>query len=85
MPSYDYCCEVTGEVIEVRHRMSEQVATWGELCALAGIETGATPPDAPVRKLITGGQVVRSSSLGDAAAPACSSGPCCGGGMCGID
>lgn len=85
MPSYDYRCEANGAVVEVRHRMSEQVTTWGELSALAGIETGETPPDAPVKKLITGGQVVRSSSLGDAAAPACSSGPCCGGGMCGID
>jgi hypothetical protein len=85
MPSYDYRCETTGEVVEVQHRMSEQVSTWGELCALTGMDTGATPVDVPVKKLITGGQVVRSSSLGDAAAPACSSGPCCGGGMCGID
>ena len=85
MPSYDYRCETTGEVVEVRHRMSEQVRTWGELCALAGMDAGTTPADAPVSKLITGGQVVRSTSLGEAAAPACSSGPCCGGGMCGID
>jgi predicted nucleic acid-binding Zn ribbon protein len=85
MPTYDYRCEANGAVVEVRHRMSEQARTWGELCALAGIDTGETPADAPVKKLITGGQVVRSSSLGDAAAPACSSGPCCGGGMCGID
>ncbi len=85
MPSYDYRCEANGEVVEVRHRMSERVATWGELCTLAGIDTGVTPANALVQKLITGGQVVRRSSLGDAAAPACSSGPCCGGGMCGID
>ena len=65
--------------------MSEQVHSWGELCALAGIEPGDTAPGAPVEKLITGGQVVRSSSLGDASAPACSNGPCCGGGMCGFE
>jgi len=64
--------------------MREQLRTWGELCALASIDPGDTAPDAPVDKLITGGQVVKSSSLGDAAAPPCSSGPCCGGGMCGI-
>lgn len=85
MPSYDYRCEANGEVVEIRHRMSEQVSTWGELCALAGVDTGATPVDAPVIKLITGGQVVRRSSLGDADAPTCSSGPCCGGGLCGIN
>lgn len=65
--------------------MSEQVHTWGELCALAGIEPGDTAPDTPVEKRITGSQVVRSSSLGDATAPACGGGPCCGGGMCGLE
>ena len=84
MPSYDYRCPVNGQVIEVKHRMTEHVQDWGELCALAGIATGDTPADAPVEKLITGGQVVRSSSLGDAAAPPCSSGPCCGG-VCGLN
>lgn len=85
MPTYDYHCEANGQIVEVRHRMSEHLATWGELCALAGIEPGQTPTDAPVEKLITGGQVVRRSSLGDAEAPACSSGPCCGGGVCGLE
>jgi len=65
--------------------MRERLATWGELCALAGLEPDPTPPDAPVERLITGGQVVRSSSLGDAAAPPCASGPCCGGGRCGLE
>ncbi|MEQ8497461.1 MAG: regulator, partial [Gammaproteobacteria bacterium] len=37
MPTYDYHCHANGRVVEVRHRMSEQVGTWGELCALAGI------------------------------------------------
>ena len=84
MPSYDYRCNANGRVVEVKHPMREQLLTWGELCALAGIDPGDTAPDAPVEKLITGGQVVKSSSLGDAATPPCSSGPCCGGGMCGI-
>jgi hypothetical protein len=55
------------------------------LCELAGIDVGDTQADAPVRRLATGGQVVKSSSLGQASAPACNTGPCCGGGMCGIN
>ena len=84
MPTYDYRCDANGQVVEVRHRMSERLRTWGELCALTGLEPGPTPPDSPVERLITGGQVVRSSSLGDQAAPPCASGPCCGGGSCGF-
>jgi hypothetical protein len=85
VPTYDYRCEFNGQVVEVNHRMSERVSTWGELCALARLEPGDTPLDSPVAKLITGGQVVRSSSLGESAAPPCASGPCCGGGVCGME
>lgn len=83
MPSYDYRCQANGRVVEVRHGMSESVATWGELCARAGIDLGATPADSPVERLISASQVVRSASLGSA--PPCASGPCCGGGGCGFD
>ena len=84
MPTYDYRCEFNGQVIEVKHGMNMHVSSWGELCSLAGIESGDTPLDSPVEKLITGGQVIRSSSLGDNTPPPYASGPCCGGGMCGI-
>ncbi len=84
MPTYDYVCETNGKVVEVRHRMSELLSTWGELCEQSGMQPGDTPADAPVHKLATGGQVVKSSSLGEGAPP-CASGGCCGGGMCGID
>jgi hypothetical protein len=84
VPTYDYRCDFNGKVIEVKHPMNERALTWGELCAIAGLDTGDTPLDSPVEKLITGGQVVRRSSLGDSAAPPCASGPCCGGGMCGL-
>ena len=83
MPTYDYRCAVNNRTVEVKHRMSEQVKTWGELCALAGIEAGDTPANAPVEKLATGGQVVKSGALKDSVPP-CSSGPCCGGGGCGF-
>lgn len=85
MPTYDYQCEANGQVVEVRHRMSEEIRTWGELCARAVIDSGSTPVDAPVRKLATGGQVVSRNNLGSGAAPACSTGSCCAGGMCGLD
>ncbi len=84
MPTYDYRCEFNGQIIEVKHRMNERASTWGELCALAGVAPGDTPLDSAVEKLITGGQVVRSDSLGDAGQPPCGTGPCCSGGMCGM-
>ena len=83
MPTYDYICETNGRVIEVRHRMSERLVTWGELCERAAIDAGDTPLEAPVARLATGGQVVRSASLKDSVPP-CATGPCCGGGGCGL-
>ena len=85
MPSYDYRCDANGQVVEVKHHISERISTWGELCALAGMNPGDTPSDTPVTRLITGGQVVRSSSLRNPETPPCSSGPCCGGGVCGLE
>lgn len=71
MPTYDYRCPANDRVVEIRHRMNDTVKTWGELCVLAGIDPGSTAKDSPVERLATGGRVV-------------SSGPCCGGGMCGL-
>ncbi|MBY4676142.1 zinc ribbon domain-containing protein [Marinobacterium arenosum] len=81
MPTYDYRCPTNNRVVEVRHRISEQLSSWGELCEQAGLEVGDTPPDSPVEKLATGGQVVRSGSLGDNNRP-CQMGARCGGGSC---
>jgi len=83
MPTYDYLCEANGRVVEVKHRMSETLSTWGELCARVGVDVGDTPPDSAVQRLATGGQIVKRGSLGESAPP-CASGPCCGGGGCGI-
>ena len=85
MPTYDYFCEANGQVLEVRHAMSDSVKTWGELCERAGIACGDTPVETPVNKLATGGQVVKRSNLGSGSAPACNTGGCCGGGMCGLN
>jgi len=54
MPAYDYHCERNGRTVEVSHRMIEALRTWGELCARAGLAPGATPADAPIRRLISG-------------------------------
>jgi hypothetical protein len=48
--------------------MSENLATWGELCAQAHVDPGDTPPDSPVQRLITGGSVI-SSTRREAAPP----------------
>jgi hypothetical protein len=83
MPTYDYRCEANGQVVEVNHRISDLLNTWGELCEQAGIERGDTPAEAPVRKLATGGNVVGSSALTNPE-PACGTGVCCPSGVCGL-
>jgi len=85
MPTYDYQCEANGRIVEVKHKMSEVISTWGELCVANGWEVGETPSDAPVKKLATGGQVVTSSSLGEPNAPPCATGGGCPGGACGFN
>lgn len=84
MPSYDYRCPANGRVVEVKHKMSEQVNTWGELCERSGLEPGDTPANSPVEKLLSAGNIISSSSRGSGAPPACPSGGCCSGGMCGL-
>jgi hypothetical protein len=84
MPTYDYRCTTNGQIVEVRHTMSETLTTWGEVCSHAGIELGNTPADSPVERLITGGQFVHSSALKNPE-PSCASGSCCPSGMCGLN
>lgn len=85
MPTYDYRCDTNGQVVEVSHRMNETIAHWGELCARAGVEPGETPPDSPVHRLATGGNLISKTSMGSGMAPpACGSGGCCPSGMCGM-
>lgn len=84
MPTYDYRCEADQQVYEVKHSMSVLLRTWGELCELAGISPGDIAPDTKVTRLITGGGVVKSSSLKNPDAPPCMSGGGCPGGSCGI-
>lgn len=83
MPTYDYRLP-DGRVVEARHRMSESPRTWGELCAVSGLECGEVAEDAPVERLATGGNVVSTSALNNPE-PACSTGSCCPTGVCGLD
>ncbi|MEJ2439163.1 MAG: zinc ribbon domain-containing protein [Gammaproteobacteria bacterium] len=78
MPSYDYRCPANGQVIEVKHAMSEVLSTWGEVCEKTGMALNGTPAEAPVEKLITGGGILKGGSVGSEAP--CVTGPCCGGG-----
>ena len=85
MPTYDYRCDANGRVFEVKHKMSESINTWSELCELNGWQIGDTPADAPITRLATGGQVVSRSSLGEPNAPPCAMGNGCPGGSCGFN
>lgn len=84
MPTYDYRCEADQQVYEVKHAMSVNIATWGELCEAAGMSTGDITPDTKVTRLIHGGGVVKSGSLKNPDMPPCMSGGGCSGGRCGI-
>ncbi|MCB1758427.1 MAG: zinc ribbon domain-containing protein [Gammaproteobacteria bacterium] len=83
MPTYDYYCEANDRKVEVIHKMSESIANWGELCQRSGAALGDTPAETPVRKLISGAAIVGSTGSGPE--PACASGGCCPGGMCGLN
>jgi predicted nucleic acid-binding Zn ribbon protein len=83
MPSYDYHCEANDRVVEVRHSINDKLTTWGEVCEKANIETGDTPANTPVQRMITGGGIVGSSALSTPEPPSCGGGGC-GGGMCGL-
>ncbi len=55
MPTYDYHCDQNSRTVSIQHSMKETIRTWGELCQRAGVETGETPVDATVERIISGG------------------------------
>ncbi len=86
MPTYEYLCEANGQVVEVHHKMAEQLHKWGELCERAAISPGNVDPNTPVRKLISAGFISTGTSGKSepvCEAPVCGSGAC-GSGMCGM-
>lgn len=68
MPKYDYTCPANGQTVEAEHSWSKTLATWGDLCAAAGIEPGDTPLDSPVERLIGQPRILRSQYLQEQAA-----------------
>jgi predicted nucleic acid-binding Zn ribbon protein len=83
MPTYEYFCAANGRTVEVSHRMSERLATWGEVCQHSGMSAGSTPARAPVERLISAAAVL-SGKAGSTQAAACEAGPACCGGGCGL-
>ena len=84
LPTYEYRCTANGAVIEVQHKMAEELQTWGELCDRAGIDRGRTNPNAAVEKLMSAGFVSTGAKESPCGALVCGSGGC-GGGMCGMN
>jgi predicted nucleic acid-binding Zn ribbon protein len=86
MPTYDYHCPANGRIVEVSHKMADTVATWSELCRLAGLPLDGTSGKAKVEKLMSASGVVHAGSLGSGYERPCDTGPCggggCGGGGC---
>ena len=80
MPTYTYHCATNGRTLEVKHRMSESVTTWGELCTAAGLTHDSTPADSPVAKVLSPTFVAGSKSNELAGMPG---GGGCGSSMCG--
>jgi len=70
MPTYDYLCPANGRVIEVSHKMAEQVTTWGELCRRAGLPLDGTSGKAKVERIITGGNVITARPRSSGSSPA---------------
>ena len=79
MPTYEYYCESNYQTVEVMHSMSETLATWGEVCACAGIDPTPTPEDAVVQKKLSTISLLKKK----VAAMVGGGGGCCGGGGCG--
>jgi predicted nucleic acid-binding Zn ribbon protein len=76
MPYYEYQCTANGRTVEVRHGMSEELTTWGQLADRAAIDVGDTPADAPVQRLMSAPVPVTGSS-GDAGFQGCGTGCAC--------
>ena len=58
MPTYEYYCPENEQTVEVIHKMSEKLTTWGELCERAGTDPGETSPQTPIQRMISGGQLM---------------------------
>ncbi len=79
MPTNDYRCEANGQVYEVRHGMTLQPRTWGELRSAGGLPADpAIADETPVTRLLSAAGVVNSRVLKNPEAPACARNGCAG-------
>ena len=76
MPYYEYQCVENGEIVEVRHGMSEQLTTWGELAARAAVDPGDTRTDAPIQRIMSS-TVTLTGTSGQADFRGCGTGCAC--------
>lgn len=65
MPRYDYQSVVSGEIVEVTHRISEKLTTWGEVCERSGHPLGDVPNDSAVERVILTAPMA-NTPIGDA-------------------
>lgn len=52
MPTYDYRCETTGDIFEVRHPKTLKISSWADLCDIGGFHNRTTPLNAAVTQLL---------------------------------
>lgn len=64
MPTYDYYCPANDQTVQVSHKMSQDVNTWGDVCALTGQPPGETPADSPVEKVHLAANLIRRKAMG---------------------
>lgn len=64
MPMYDYHCAANDQTVQVTHRMSEDIKTWGDVCSLAKVALGDTPGDSPVARVLLGSNFIRRKAMG---------------------
>ncbi len=65
MPRYDYQSVVSGEIVEVTHRISEKLTTWGEVCERVDHPVGDVPTDSAVERVILTAPMA-NTPIGDA-------------------
>ena len=76
MPYYEYQCAANGRTVEVRHSMSEELTTWGQLVDRAAVDPGDTPSDAPVQRILSTPAPI-TGITGDGGFEGCGSGCAC--------
>ena len=76
MPYYEYECAANGRTVEVRHGMSEELTTWGQLVERAAVDRGDTPGDASIQRIMSMSVAVTGSNS-DAGFQSCGTGCGC--------